>query len=68
MYIPKVLKNSWKKNFLRIFWDLKNYVCFGFRSLSKPNVTVYKKIKYHSENSLKIFFRKIIKIFHIIRP
>ena len=31
MFIAKVLKNSWKKNFLRIFWDLKNYVCFGFR-------------------------------------
>ena len=39
MFIPKVLKNSWKKNFLSIFWDLKNYVCFGFRVFeqTKPN-------------------------------
>ena len=39
-----------------------------FEFLSKPNVTVLKKIKYRLENSLKIFFRKIIKIFHIIGP
>ena len=68
MFIPKVLKNSWKKNFLSIFWDLKNYVCFGFEFLSKPNLTVQKKIKYHLENSLKIFLGKIIKTFHIIGP
>ena len=39
-----------------------------FEFLSKPNLTVQKKIKYHLENSLKIFFRKIIKTFHIIGP
>ena len=65
---PKVLKSSWKKNLLSIFWDLKNYVCFGFEFLGKPNLTVQKKIKYHLENSLKFFLGKIIKTFNIIGP
>ena len=34
-----------------------------FEFLSKPNLTVLKKIKYHLENSLKIFFRKNYKNF-----
>ena len=35
----QVFKNYWKKNFFSIFWDLKNYVCFGFRVFeqTKPN-------------------------------
>ena len=37
-----------------------------FEFLSKPNLTVWKKIKYHLENSLKIFLGKIIKFFYII--
>ena len=39
-----------------------------FEFLSKPNLTVLKKIKYHLENSLKNFFRKIVKTFSIIGP
>ena len=38
-----------------------------FEFLSKPNLCG-KNIKYHLENSLKIFFRKIIKTFQIIGP
>ena len=37
---PKYLKILGKKNFLSIFWDLKNYVCFGFRVFGEPNLTV----------------------------
>ena len=42
MFIPKVLKNSWKKNFLRIFWDLKNYVLW-FSSFWVHNCVEKKK-------------------------
>ena len=40
MFIPKVLKNSWKKNFLS-FLGLKKIMCaLVFEFLSKPNLTV----------------------------
>ena len=49
MFIPKVLKNYWKKNFFSIFWDLKNYVCFGFRVFEQTK-------RKHAEKNIKCYF------------
>ena len=58
----KVLKNSWKKNFLSIF-EIKKIMCnfvSEFFGKIKPNCVEKNEVSFRK--FFKIFFQKIIKL------